>query len=108
MIAHRSDVKAILAHRYDNGDDFWSTSDGRIYVGSPFSTLSSLGMLHELGVGPDHEAVKGGLGLILSACRDDGRIQMAPNAPLLINPVNTSQVTTASAVKYQYGSDPTP
>lgn len=39
-------------------------------------------MLHELGVPADHEAVQGGLELILDACRDDGRIRVAPKAPL--------------------------
>ena len=39
-------------------------------------------MLHELGVGPDHEAVKGGLALIRKACREDARIGLAPRAPL--------------------------
>lgn len=77
-----SDIEAILSHRHDNGADFWATPDGRIYVGNPFSTLASLNMLHELGVGRDHEAVQGGLALILEACREDGRIRLAPNAPL--------------------------
>jgi hypothetical protein len=81
MSAHESDVKAILAHRHDNGGDFWATPDGRIYVGNPFSTISSLGMLHELGVGRDHEAIEGGLALILNACCDDGRIRVAPRLP---------------------------
>ena len=80
--AHESDIRAILAHRYDNGGDFWATPDRRIYVGNPFSTLSCLGMLHELGGGPGHDAVKGGLALILNACREDGRIRLAPKAPL--------------------------
>lgn len=82
MGEHDCDVQKILDHRHDNGADFWATEDGRIYVGNPFSTLASLGMLHELGVGRDHEAVEGGLALILDACRDDGKIRLAPKAPL--------------------------
>lgn len=78
----RADIETILARRHHNGGDFWATPDGRIYVGNPYSTLSSLGMLHELGVAPDHEAVRGGLGLILSACREDGRIRLGPKSPL--------------------------
>lgn len=77
-----SDIGKILAHRRDNGADFWATADGRIYVGNPFSTISSLGVLHELGVDADHEAVMGGLELILAACRVDGRIRLGPKAPL--------------------------
>ncbi len=80
--ANQPDIDAILARRHDNGADFWATTDGRIYVGNPFSTISSLVMLYELGVAKTHEAVKGGLNLILDAARDDGRIQVAPKAPM--------------------------
>ena len=81
MGAYEADIRAVLAHRHDNGADFWATPDGRIYVGNPFSTISSLGILYELGVGPGHEAVEGGLSLILNACCEDGRIRVAPKAP---------------------------
>lgn len=79
---HEADIQKILDRRHDNGGDFWASADGRIYVGNPFSTLAALNMLHELGVDSDHEAVQGGLALILNACRDDGRIRLAPKAPL--------------------------
>lgn len=82
MESIRSDVEVVLAHRHDNGADFWATPDGRIYVGNPFSTISALAILHELGMSRDHEAVEGGLSLILAACREDGRIRVAPKAPL--------------------------
>lgn len=77
-----SDIEAILARRHDNGHDYWATEDGRIYVGNPFSTLASLNMLHELGVERDHEAVAGGLQLILQASREDGRIKLGPKTPM--------------------------
>lgn len=79
---HQSDIDAILAKRHDNGGDFWASSDHRIYVGSPFSTLSSLSMLYELGLTSSHEAVRGGLDLVWDAWRDDGKIRLAPKAPL--------------------------
>lgn len=82
MSENASDVETVLSHRHDNEGDYWATPDGRIYKGNPFSTIGSLNMLHELGVGPEHEAVKGGLELILDACRDDGRIRVAPRAPM--------------------------
>ena len=82
MTGHASDIDAILSRRHDNGADYWATGDGRVYVGNPFSTIASLGMLHELGVGADHEAVAGGLELLVAAVRDDGRIRLAPKAPL--------------------------
>lgn len=80
--ARETDIEAILARRHDNGADYWATLDGRIYVGNPFSTIASLGMLHELGVPESHEAVRGGLALIVDVCREDGRIRVAPRAPL--------------------------
>lgn len=82
IAARKEDIELVLGHRHDNGADFWATPDGRIYVGNPFSTIACLGMLHELGVGADHEAVAGGLALVLDACREDGRIRVAPKAPL--------------------------
>jgi hypothetical protein len=77
-----ADIRAILSRRHDNGGDFWASADGRIYVGHPFSTLGALGMLHELGVAARHPAVRGALALIREAGRPDGRIQVAPKAPL--------------------------
>jgi len=77
-----SDVKAIMALRHDNGGDYWATADGRLGVGEPFSTLTSLLILHELGVGRTHEAVRGAIQLILDAWRDDGRYRLAPSGAL--------------------------
>ncbi len=77
-----ADIDAIIARRHDNGADYWASADGRIYVGNPFSTISSLGMLYELGVDKAHEAVQGAIELILEAARDDGRIRIAPKAPM--------------------------
>lgn len=76
------DLHVVLARRHDQGADFWATPDGRIYVGNPFSTISSLGILHELGLDRDHEAVQGGIELLLSAIREDGCIRIAPKAPM--------------------------
>ncbi|MBE3040701.1 MAG: hypothetical protein IMZ62_18040, partial [Chloroflexi bacterium] len=53
-----SDVEAVLARRHDNGADFWASADGRLAVGEPFSTLTSLLVLHELKVARTHEAVR--------------------------------------------------
>jgi len=72
------DVEAVLARRHDNGADFWASADGRLSVGEPFSTLTSLLVLHELKVARTHEAVRGALELIRGAQRDDGRYRLAP------------------------------
>ncbi len=78
----QADIDQVLARRHDNGGDFWASEDGKIYVGNPFSTIASLLVLHELEVPADHEAVRGGLDLILAACRDDGRIRVSPKSPM--------------------------
>ena len=75
---YRLDIEAVLDSRYDNGGDHWASVDGRIGVGTPFSTLEAPLILHELGVGRTHEAVRGALRLILGACQDDGRCRVAP------------------------------
>jgi hypothetical protein len=77
-----SDVEAVLARRHDNGADFWTSADGRLAVGEPFSTLTSLLVLHELQVARTHEAVRGALQLIRGAQRDDGRYRLAPRGSL--------------------------
>jgi len=79
---HIADVEALLARRHDNGGDYWASADGRLAVGAPFSTLSSLLILHELRVPRTHEAVKGGLQLSLKAWREDGRFRLAPRGAL--------------------------
>ncbi len=99
---YQTDVEAVLAKRHHNGGDFWATPDGRIYVGSPFSTLSSLGVLHELGVTRSHEAARGGLDLMLDAWHDDGRIRLAPNAPLY--PCYTAEAARVLC-RYGYADD---
>ncbi len=76
------DVEHILDRRFDNGADFWAGPAGKVYVGNPFSTIAALSMLHELDVQSDHEAVAGGLELILAAGRDDGRIRLGPKSPM--------------------------
>lgn len=76
------DVETVLARRHDNGADYWATADGRLQVGDPFSTLTSLLILHELKVARTHEAICGALQLILGAWRDDGRYRLAPRGAL--------------------------
>ncbi len=80
--ADRTDVDAVLEHRHGNGGDFWASADGRLAVGSPFSTLEALLSLHELRVGPRHEAVRGAVQLLLDAWREDGRYRLGPSGTL--------------------------
>jgi hypothetical protein len=77
-----ADIDAVLATRRDNGADYWATADGRLAVGEPFSTLTSLLLLHELKLPRTHEAVRGALDLVWRAWRSDGRYRLAPRGAL--------------------------
>ena len=99
---YATDVEAVLARRHDNGGDYWATADGRLGVGDPFSTLTSLLVLHELGVSRTHEAVRGALQLLLEACRDDGRFRLAPSGA--IYPCHTG-VAARVLCRFGFGRD---
>lgn len=79
---YAADMEAVLARRGINGGDYWASTDGRLGVGDPFSTITSLLILHELRVPRTHEAVRGALRLILGAWRDDGRYRLGPSGTL--------------------------
>ncbi|MCL4435196.1 MAG: prenyltransferase [Thaumarchaeota archaeon] len=79
---YRSDVEAILAKRYDNGGDYWASPDGRVGVGSPFSTLECVLMLSDLGMESSDPTLREASKLILSCWREDGRFQLAPRGPM--------------------------
>jgi hypothetical protein len=100
---HTADVEAVLARRRDNGGDYWASADGRLVVGVPFSTLSSLLILHELCVARAHEAVNGALQLILQAWRQDGRFRLAPSGTLY--PCYTADAARVLC-RFGYARDP--
>jgi len=77
-----SDVKAILAKRYDNGGDLWATQDKRLGVGSPFSTLECALMLSELGMDRSEPILKETTEFILSSWREDGRFRLSPKGAI--------------------------
>lgn len=101
--SNQADIKEVLALRHTNGGDYWASEDGHLAVGSPFSTLESLQILHELGLGPDHEAVAGALDLLIASARDDGRYQLAPSGSLY--PCYTSN-TNRVLCRYGFAHDP--
>ncbi len=72
------DVAIILSHRHDQGADWWTTPDRKLLKGAPFTTLESALYLLELGVAPEHGALRGVAQLIFDAWREDGRIRTAP------------------------------
>lgn len=79
---YQADIQAILAQRYAQGGDLWATPDGRLGVGTPFSTLDSVLTLSELGLVPSDPILKGTAELLLSAWREDGRFRIAPQGAI--------------------------
>ena len=99
---YEDDLRELLKTRYDNGADYWATQDGRISVGAPFSTLEALLLLYELEVPASHEALKGAAELVLNACREDGRVRVAPKGAIF--PCHTARAAAALA-KNGYAQD---
>jgi len=78
-----SDIEAILSHRYDHGDDFWTTPDKRLLKGSPFSAYNSALMLLELGMQPSDPIMEKVAELFFNTWREDGRFKLYPNGGIL-------------------------
>lgn len=97
-----SDVEAILTKRHDNGGDLWATADGRLGVGSPFSTLNCALMLSDLGMEPSSPVLKKIGALIMDSWREDGRFRLAPKGA--IYPCHTA-TTTRILCRLGYASD---
>ncbi len=79
---YQSDIDAILSKRHDNGADFWTTPDKRLIKGSPFTTLESAFMLHELGMDRSDPVLRGAADLIFSVWRDDGKFRLSPQGSI--------------------------
>lgn len=79
---YQSDVEEILAKRYANGADYWTTPDKRLIKGSPFSTLQCTLLLLELGMEPSEPLLKDIADLILNSWREDGRFKLSPQGAI--------------------------
>lgn len=77
-----ADFDKILTTRHDNGADFWATSDGRIGIEKPISTLTALLVMSDLKVQKSHEVLQGAAELVLGAIRDDGRVRISPKGSI--------------------------
>jgi hypothetical protein len=76
------DIQRLLSTRHANGADYWATADGKIGIDQPISTLSALLIMSDLQLERTHEALRGAAELVLSACRPDGRVRIAPNGSM--------------------------
>lgn len=79
---YQADIEAILAHRYDNGADYWTTADRRLLKGSPFSTLDCTAFLLELGVEPSDILLQEISQLFFAYWQQDGRIRLYPDGAI--------------------------
>ena len=79
---YQSDIDEILKRRHDNGADYWSTSDGKIMKGSPFTTLDCATMLMDLGMENTHPVLEETAKLIFRTLRADGRFKISPTGAI--------------------------
>lgn len=82
MTHYSEDIAFLLAHRQDNGADFWATPEGNLAKGGTFSTLEAAYLLAELGLDPADPALAGAAALLWNAQREDGRIQLVPKSSI--------------------------
>ena len=91
-IEYTHDLETILSHRYDNGADFWTTPDKRLFKGSPFSAFNCAFLLLELGMKPTDPILKEISNLFFDTWRDDGRFKVYPKGA--IYPCQTAGVAS--------------
>ena len=76
---YRADVDAILAKQHANGGESWASGDGRVGVGSPFSTIQCVVILSDLGMSAKEPAIAKAAEAILRCWHEDGRFRLAPS-----------------------------
>lgn len=79
----KKDIQTILSHRYDQGADYWTTSDKRLIKGAPFSTLESAHYLLDLGMKSDDLILEEVSKLFFSVWQKDGRFKVYPNGGIV-------------------------
>ncbi|QQO08778.1 hypothetical protein [Breznakiella homolactica] len=100
---YSADAEAIIARRYDQGADFWTTPDKRLIKGAPFSALESALMLLELGMDPEDPLLKAVADLFWEAWQEDGRFRVYPKGAVF--PCQTIHAA-ALLCRLGYADDP--
>lgn len=80
MMDYSEDIGCFLSKMQDNGADFWTTPEGSLVKGGPFSTLEAAYNLAELGLSTTHPALAGAISLIWLTQRKDGRFGVIPKS----------------------------
>ncbi len=73
---YHTDIESILSTQRCNGGEYWSTADGGIAKGGPFSTLECGLLLSALGVDRNTAEMKGIADQIFKNIKEDGRIKV--------------------------------
>src|SRR5665648_534213 len=102
-LLYERDFQKILISRYNNGADFWATSDGKIGIDNPISTITALLIMSELRVPKSDKILNGAAELVLSKIRKDGRVSIAPKGS--IYPCHTA-VSAAALCRNGYSDEP--
>lgn len=97
------DFKKILAFRHSNGADYWATSDGKLLIERPISTLTALLIMGDLKVDKTHEALRGAAELVFSSIQGDGQVRIVPKGS--IYPCQ-SAIAAAALCRNGYETDP--
>ncbi|MDT2737774.1 prenyltransferase [Enterococcus pseudoavium] len=99
---HNEDIQAILAHRYDQGWDYWTTEDKRLSKGAPFSCLESAEYLLELGMDPQEDVLQKVAELLWESWREPGEFKLYPQGAVF--PCQTIPAATL-LVRLGHGAD---
>jgi hypothetical protein len=75
MNTYKSDIDILISKQLINGGEYWTTSDGAIGKGGPFSTLEVCNLLIDLGVPGDSKIMKDIAIKIFENWMPDGRIR---------------------------------
>lgn len=73
--AYADDIAYVLSKQHVNGGEFWSTAQGAVGNGGPFSTLEASLLLLDLGYPPTAPELMGAADAIFRNLRPDGRIR---------------------------------
>jgi len=88
---YQDDISYILNKRFDNGSDYWTTPDGAIGIGGPFSTLESCLLLSDLNYDLKSQEILSSINAIMKNRNEDGRIRTFPTGS--IYPCQTANAT---------------
>jgi hypothetical protein len=100
---YAADAAAVLATQHDNGGPLWSTPDGSLVKGGPFSTVEASLILREIGYPAASPELLGVAVLLFDAQRPDGRFKVYPSGA--IYPCQTAGAARALGL-LGYAADP--